>query len=147
LIEMVVVVAIVGVLAAAAQPVLELSQRRSRELELRQSLRTIRSAIDAFKRAADEKRVALEADASGYPPTLDVLVSGVPDARKPGRRIHFLRRMPRDPFAEASLPAASTWGVRSYASPPDAPAAGSDVFDVYSLSERRGLDGTRLRDW
>ena len=147
LVEMVVVVAIVGILAAAAHPVLELSQRRARELELRQALRTLRGAIDAYKRAADERRIQVAADASGYPPRLEVLVDGVPDLRAKDKRLFFLRRLPRDPFADASLPAAQTWALRSYDSPPDAPAPGRDVFDVASRSDRVGLDGTRLHDW
>jgi general secretion pathway protein G len=148
LVEMVVVVAIVGILAAAAQPVFELSLRRARELELRQSLRKLREAIDAYKLASDEKRIAVPADASGYPPSLETLVAGVADQRAPNdKRIYFLRRLPRDPFADPELPAARTWGLRSYASPADAPAPGQDVFDVHSLSERVGLDGSRLSDW
>jgi general secretion pathway protein G len=148
LIEMVVVVAIVGILAVAAQPVIELSLQRAREVELRQSLRTLRQGIDAYKRAADRKRIALPAEASGYPPTLAALVEGVPDAGSDGgKRIYFLRRLPRDPFADPSLPAAQTWGLRSYESPPESPAPGRDVFDVYSTSPRSGLDGTPLRGW
>lgn len=147
LIEMLVVVAIVGILAAAAQPVLELSLRRSRELELRQSLRSLRAAIDAYKRAGDDHRIAVPPDASGYPPTLGSLVEGVPDLRHADRRLYFLRRLPRDPFADPALPAEQTWGLRSHDSPPDAPAPGRDVFDVHSLSDRQGLDGSRLRDW
>lgn len=148
LVEMVVVVAIVGVLAAAAQPVVELSLRRSREIELRQSLRTLRAAIDAHKRAADEKRIEVTSDASGYPPSLEALVEGVPDLHSgKQKKLYFLRRLPRDPFGDPDLPAVQTWALRSYASPPDAPSPGRDVFDVASRSERLGLDGTRLRDW
>ncbi|WP_341893286.1 type II secretion system protein [Variovorax sp. YR752] len=147
LVEMLVVVAIVGILAAAAHPVLELSLQRSREIELRQSLRTLREAIDAYKRAVDDKRVAAAPDASGYPPSLQALVEGVPDLRAQDRRLYFLRRLPRDPFADPALPAQRTWGLRSYDSAPEAPAPGRDVFDVYSTSERNGLDGTPLREW
>lgn len=147
LVEMLVVVAIVGILAAAAHPVLELSLQRTREVELRQSLRTLRQAIDAYKRAVDDKRIAAPADASGYPPSLRALVDGVPDLRQTDRKFYFLRRLPRDPFADPSLPAERTWGLRSYDSAPDAPAPGRDVFDVHSTSERNGLDGTPLREW
>lgn len=148
LIEMLVVVAIVGILAAAAQPVAELTLRRAREVELRQSLRSLRNAIDVYKRAADAKRIAVAADASGYPPSLEVLVDGVPDIRAAdGKRLYFLRRVPRDPFADPARPAAQSWGLRSHDSPPDAPAPGRDVFDVYSTSERKGLDGTSLSEW
>jgi general secretion pathway protein G len=150
LVEMVVCVAIVAVLAAAAHPMVELASRRAKETELRQALRSLRSAIDAYKQASDEGRVAKAADASGYPPTLAALVDGVPRASATtddSRRLYFLRRLPRDPFADASLPAAQTWAVRAYDSPPDAPRAGRDVFDVASRSQRRALDGTRIDQW
>ncbi|MDE2081230.1 MAG: type II secretion system protein [Burkholderiales bacterium] len=147
LIEMLVVVTIVGILAAAAFPVAEFSVRRSRELELRQALRTLRIAIDEYKHAADAGKIDVAADASGYPPSLDVLVEGVADKSTAGRRIYFLRRIPRDPFAEATLPPARSWGLRSYESPPDAPAPGRDVYDVRSQSTATAIDGSRLRDW
>jgi general secretion pathway protein G len=147
LVEMVVVVAIVGILAAAAHPVLELTQRRAKEIELRQALRSLREAIDAYKRAADAGRILVPADASGYPPTLEALVQGVPDVRAPSQRHYFMRRLPRDPFTDASLPAARSWALRSYDSPPEAPAPGRDVFDVQSQSEHVALDGTPVRQW
>lgn len=148
LIEMVVVVAIVGILAAAAWPLLELQARRQKEFELKQGLRTLRSAIDAFRQAAAEGRIAAPDNDSGYPPALDLLVGGVPDMRAPKeRKVYFLRRMPRDPFADASLAAAQTWGLRTYDSPSEAPAPGRDVFDVHSQSAGIGLDGTPYRAW
>lgn len=147
LVEMLVVVAIVGILAAAAHPVLELSLQRTREVELRQSLRTLRQAIDAYKRAVDDKRIAAPADASGYPPSLRALVDGVPDLRQTDRKFYFLRRLPRDPLADKALPAEETWGLRSYDSPPTNPRPGVDVYDVHSRSEARAIDGSRYRDW
>ena len=148
LIEMLVVLAIVGLLAAAARPMLELSQQRSQEFELRSALRHLRTAIDAYKRAGDEGRIGKSADASGYPPDLNVLVEGVPDIRTPrGERIYFLRSLPRDPFADPTLPAGETWALRAYDSPPDSPREGRDVFDIHSRSERRALDGSNLKDW
>lgn len=148
LIEMVVVVLMVSILASAAMPLAALSKKRSQEAELRQSLRVIRLALDDYKRAWDQGRIERKTDQSGYPPDLNILVKGVVDASstKTGR-IYFLRRLPRDPFADASLPAAATWGLRSYASPPDAPMPGGDVFDVYSLTEGVSLDGTPYRRW
>ncbi|MBC5784455.1 type II secretion system protein [Ramlibacter sp. USB13] len=148
-IEMVVTVAIIGLLASIALPLAELTVQRAREHELRRSLREIRTAIDAYKQATDAGRVAKLADASGYPPSLDVLVDGVPDARDPGKRpIYFLRRLPRDPFHEAAQDRpADTWGVRAYDSPPDAPRAGKDVFDVYSRSTATGINGVPYREW
>ena len=148
LIEMVVVVAIVGILAAAAQPLLALQTRRQQEFELRQGLRTLRGALDAYKLAATEGRIAAPDNDSGYPPALQVLVDGVHDIREAKeRKVYFLRRLPRDPFADASLPAAQTWGLRGYDSPPDAPQPGPEVFDVHSRADGIGLDGTPYRAW
>lgn len=149
LIELVVTVAIISILAMAVVPLGELSVRRSKERELRQALWTIRDALDAYKKATDQGRIARRVDGSGYPPSLRDLVNGVPDALSPdGARIYLLRRLPRDPFhAEASDPAEATWGQRSYASPPDQPAEGEDVFDVYSRSQDVGLNGIAYKGW
>ncbi len=148
LIEMVAVVAIVAALVAMSLPMVELSARRAKEAELRQSLRILRKAIDDYKQASQDKLIATEATASGYPPSLAVLVQGVPDPRAiDNKRKYFLRRLPRDPFAPSSLPAELTWGLRSSESPPDAPSPGRDVFDVHSLSERRALDGSLYAQW
>lgn len=149
LVEMLAVVTIVGILAAAAQPLAVWVHKRQREAELRQALRTLRGGLDAHWQAAREGRITLKADESGYPPDLDRLVQGVPDARDPSRqkRIYFLRSLPRDPLADPALPAAQTWALRSYDSPPDAPAPGRDVFDVHSRSEGIAIDGSRYQDW
>lgn len=148
LIELVVTLAIVGLLAAIAAPLAETVMRRSREQDLKAALMEIRNAIDAYKDAADGGRVAKAASESGYPATLDVLVNGVVDRQSAGgAKLYFLRRIPRDPFADAGLPAAQTWVLRSSDSPPDAPKPGKDVFDVRSQSEGRGLDGTPYREW
>ena len=147
LIEMVAVVAIVAALAGMAMPVVALVKQRSQELELRHALRTLRTALDEHKRAADAKEIELPFGASGYPVSLAALVDGVVDPRTPERRLRFfLRRIPRDPFARPDDPAA-TWGLRSYASPHDAPQAGADVYDVYSTSTRQAIDGTFYKDW
>jgi len=148
LIELIITVAIVGVLALLAAPLMEVSAQRQKEAELRLALRQIRTAIDAYHQAVQEKRIESPADASGYPPALEVLVAGVPDITKPERsRIYFLRRLPRDPMnPDATLAPAATWGTRSYASPPDAPSAGEDVYDVYSLSDAVGLNGVPYRE-
>lgn len=148
LIEMVIVVMMVGILASAAMPLAAMSKKRAQEAELRQALRTLRGAIDDYKHAWDQGRIERKAEQSGYPPNLQVLVNGVTDVSSPkAGRIYFLRRLPRDPFAPADVPAAQTWGLRSYASPPDAPAQGADVYDVYSLTEGVSLDGTPYRRW
>jgi general secretion pathway protein G len=149
LVEMAVTVAIVGILAAMAVPFAEHAIQRSREADLRLALRQIRSALDAYKQAFDEGRIERRAEDSGYPRRLEDLVEGVADVKTPDHApIHFLRRLPRDPMhADASTPAADTWGRRAYASPPDAPYEGADVFDVYSLSAGVGLNGIAYREW
>lgn len=148
LIELIITVAIVAIIASAALPLAQLTVQRAKEQELRSALREIREAIDSYKQAADEARVVRTADASGYPPSLDALVLGVDDAKLPVKKsIYFLRRLPRDPFAPDDLPSAQTWGKRSYDNPPDNPRGGKDVFDVFSLSEGRGLNGIVYREW
>jgi general secretion pathway protein G len=149
LIELVVTLLIVGLLAAAAVPLVELTVKRNKERELRAALREIRTAIDAYKRASDEGRILKLAQQSGYPAKLELLVEGVPDLRSPERRsIYFLRRLPRDPtFPDLAAPAENTWGKRSYASPPNVPEEGDDVFDVYSRAEGNALNGTPYRSW
>lgn len=149
LIELMVTVAIVALLATMVLPVVEIEVQRSREQELRAALRTIREAIDAYKQATDEGRLPRAADEPGYPTKLDVLADGIVDPKTPDKRkIYFLRRLPRDPMAtDPKLAAVETWGKRSYASPPDNPNEGADVFDVYSLSSRVGLNGIPYRQW
>lgn len=149
LVELLVSVAIIGVLASVAMPVVELTQKRQKEAELRAALRDIRRAIDAYKDAADHKRIKVETDASGYPPTLAVLVDGSPDlAGKNGAVIYFLRRVPRDPFNnDPSVSASDTWGKRSFASPASKPAPGADVYDIYTKSEGIGLNGIAYKEW
>jgi general secretion pathway protein G len=149
LIEMVVTVALVGILASALLPVTELTMQRTREQELRVALRQIRSAIDAYKVAVDEGRIARQADTTGYPPGLALLADGAEDIRQPGHvKIRFLRRLPRDPLnPDPAVPAAEIWGKRSYASPPDEPREGADVFDVYTRAEGVGLNGVPYKEW
>lgn len=148
LIELMMVVAILAVLAVGAVPLGELAVQRTREQDLRQGLRQIRTAIDAYKKAADEGRVERKADETGYPRRLADLVNGMPDIKTPDKKlIRFLRRIPRDPFAPSELAADETWGLRSYASPPSSPSPGADVYDVYSRREGVGLNGVPYREW
>jgi general secretion pathway protein G len=149
LIELVVTVAIVGILASIAAPLGALSAQRAKEQELRLALRQIRGALDAYKQAVDDGRIERRADGTGYPATLALLADGVTDVSRPdGRKLYFLRRVPRDPFhPDPELAAQQTWGLRAYASPPDAPAQGDDVYDVYSSSARVGLNGIAYGQW
>ena len=142
LIELLITVAIVALLASVALPLAELTVQRGKEAELRRSLREIREAIDAYKRASEEGAIAKGIDKSGYPPSLQALVEGAVDKRDPkGGRIFFLRRVPVDPFTGAE------WGLRSYASRADAPRKGEDVYDVFTLSQTIGLNGIPHREW
>ena len=146
LIEMVVTLAIISILVAMAFPLAELTAKRSKEEELRRSLREIREAIDAYHAAWEDGRMPHVVGEPGYPKSLDALVEGVQDARSPKKeRIYFLRRIPPDPFSSDT--SASGWGKRSYASPPDDPQEGDDVYDVYSRAEGSGLDGRPYKKW
>jgi len=149
LLELVIAVAILSILVVMAVPVIQLDMQRQKETELRQALREMRNAIDAYKRASDEGRIPRKADASGYPPHLQDLVLGVPDAKDlKARPIYFLRRIPRDPFnSNSSTDPADVWGKRSYQSPPNEPVEGDDVFDVYSLASGSGINGIPYREW
>jgi general secretion pathway protein G len=149
LIELVIAVAIVAILASAALPLNELVVQRAKEQDLRRALREIRGGIDAYKQAFDEGRMVKKIGESGYPRRLEDLVEGIEDQKSPKReRIYFLRRLPRDPFSSDGLvSAAETWGKRSYASPPDDPREGEDVFDVFTLATGKGINGRPYREW
>jgi general secretion pathway protein G len=149
LIELVITVAIVAVLASVALPLNELAVQRAKEQDLRRALRDIRDAIDAHKQAFDDGRIQKKIGESGYPKRLEDLVAGVEDQKSPKKeRIYFLRRIPRDPLSDDGTKSpADTWGKRAYASPPDEPRDGDDVFDVFSLATGTGINGRPYREW
>lgn len=149
LIELMAAATILGVLATVAVPVMKTTMKRQKEHDLRIALHDIRRGIDAYKAAADADRITVATGDSGYPPSLAALTSGVPNAKdNTAPKQYFLRRIPRDPFStDSSVPAAETWGLRSYASEPDTPTAGSDVFDVYSRAKGEGLNGVPYGAW
>jgi general secretion pathway protein G len=149
LIELVVTVAIVGLLAAITVPTAELVVQRNNEHELRMALREIRKGIDAYKQAYDDGRMPKVVDESGYPASLKVLVDGVVDAKSPDKRkIYFLRRIPRDPLSsDTESPPEQTWGLRGYDSDASDPREGRDVFDVYSKSAGVALNRVPYKQW
>lgn len=140
LIEVVVVLTILSILAAVALPSARIASRRGLEMELRAALREIRTALDAYHSSVEKGEIDKPLGSSGYPPTLEMLVSGVPIKGSLERR-KFLRRVPRDPLA-------GEWGLRSYADPPDSTVwGGQDVYDVYSRSPGVALDGSLHATW
>lgn len=149
LIELLVSLAILALLATQVVPLAQINLQRQKERELRLALREIRAAIDAHKRAVDEGRVLRELGSSGYPKSLQLLVDGVEDIRSPKKaKIYFLRSLPRDPMhTDPSVLDGDTWKKRSYASEPDDPQEGDDVFDVRSRSSEVGLNLVPYNRW
>jgi general secretion pathway protein G len=149
LIELLVTLAILGLLSALVIPTAQVVVQRRQEQELREALHLIRQGLDAYKLAYDQGRITKTLAASGYPKTLELLVEGVPDLQNPKHaKMYFLRRVPRDPFnADTSVSESQSWGKRSYASEPDQPREGEDVYDVFSLSEKAGLNGVPYKKW
>ena len=146
-VELLVVSAILIILASAIIPLSKVTLQRQRESELRRGLRDMRTAIDAYKDAVDLGVIggtAVQAGSEGYPPNLETLIEGVEvlnDAT--GRKLKFLRRIPRDPMTRST-----EWGLRSYQDRPDSRSWGGDnVYDVYTMSRGTALDGTRYIDW
>ena len=144
-VELLVVCTIMLILAAAVMPLARVT--RQREAELRRALREMRTAIDKFKDAADAGMIApqdLRAGAENYPPDLNTLIEGVSinnDAT--GRKLKFLRRVPMDPITHST-----EWGLRAYQDKPDSTSwAGGNIFDVYTKSDGKALDGTKYKDW
>jgi len=152
LLEIIIVITILSILTAAAVPMVRNTVKREREMELRLALRQLRQAIDAYKKYYDEtggRAIPMEwqtTGRSGYPKNLEVLVEGFIPANvvaASGTRKKFLRRLPVDPITGST-----EWGLRAYKDEPDSGSwGGEDVFDVYSLSDKEALNGTRYRDW
>lgn len=157
LIEMIVTFTILAVLAAVAIPLARTAVKREKEIELRRNLRTIRDAIDAYKKLADENRIEFEDRTEGYPPDLETLVEGIEvrEEQQSGltqrdrsrenntKIVKFLRRIPIDPMTNST-----DWGLRSYQDDPDSMSwGGENVYDVYTKSPGVALDGTNYKEW
>ncbi|SHI46376.1 general secretion pathway protein G [Malonomonas rubra DSM 5091] len=148
LIELVIAIALMAILAATVIPLAEVTVIRTKELELRRSLRTLRTAIDEYHKdyqdAVAQKKIFAEVDASGYPEELELLLEGNDWGGLFPFKKKYLRRIPRDPFDKYD----DGWGLRSYDDEPDTTVwGGNDIYDVYSQSDGIALDGTYYRDW
>ena len=146
-VELLIVVALLSILAAAAMPLVRVTVRRQKEAELRHSLREVRTAIDRYKDAVDRGMIggtSVRLGSEGYPPDLKTLVEGVQktgDAS--GTKLRFLRRIPLDPIMNST-----DWGMRSYQDAPDSTSwGGQNLFDIYSKAPGKGLDGIPYRQW
>lgn len=143
LVELIVTVVIIGILVGMALPMARNSLKREREIELRQSLREMRLALDKFKEQSDLGRIEVPNDTEGYPQTLDVMVDGVQLLGQAGKMFKGLRKIPLDPMTKST-----DWGMRSYQDEPTAGSwGGQNVFDVYTKSDGIAFDGTRYKDW
>ena len=148
LIEVMLTLALLGLLASIAAPLTETLVRRGKEQELKTALYQIRDAIDAYKRAVDAGYIEKSLNSTGYPPNLQVLVDGVRDVRSAkGAKFYFLRRIPRDPLVAARRDDEGGWGLRTYESSAQNPREGEDVFDVYSRARGKGLNGIAYGQW
>ncbi len=161
LLEILVTMTIVVILASVAMPLSKVSAKRAQEVELRQHLRAIRSAIDTFKLEWNRDGDALLGPVCvknkltckdvtspyGYPKSLDMLL-GVKltgeEATVRGTTIRrYLRVMPLDP-----LTGKVDWILRCYKDRPKPSSwCGEDVYDVMTQSEAAALDGTKYQDW
>ena len=140
LIELLITVAIVGILATAALPMARFQVKRQKERELRRDLWEMRDAIDKYKDAADRGGMQIKADSLGYPPDLQTLVDGVDIQDK---KVRFLRRIPIDPMTGNA-----DWGLRANQDDADSDTwGGQNVFDVHTKSNGTGLDGTKYNTW
>jgi general secretion pathway protein G len=145
--EVIIVTAILMILASTIMPMAQVTSQRQREVELRRTLREMRTAIDKFKDAVDSGQIPqteLEPGSEGYPPDLETLVNGVSAANDAsGRKLKFLRKVPIDPMTNST-----EWGKRAYQDRPDSQSwGGKNVFDVYTTNPGTALDGTKYKDW
>lgn len=161
LIEILVTMSIVMLLASIAMPLSKVSSTRAQEIELRQHLRIMRSAIDQFKlewnRDGDvligavclKNKVTCKEITGpyGYPKSLDTLLgvklTGQDATVRNTATRRYLRAIPIDP-----LTGKSDWLLRCYRDQPKPSSwCGEDVYDVMTKSEAAALDGTKYQDW
>jgi len=144
--ELIATATILMILASAILPMGRVAVQRQREIELRRELRTMRRAIDQYKLAVEQGQVGgtdVKLGSEGYPEDLETLVKGVKRVGTVDRKLKFLRRIPVDPMTGTA-----EWGLRCYQDDPDSTSwCGDNVWDVYSKSTAKGLDGTPYNTW
>lgn len=143
LVELAMVCAFILILTGMIVPIARFTITRQKEAELRSNLRSMRTAVDDYKRLADQGLIQVKLDSEGYPPKIEDLVEGVELVGQIKKKRKFLRKVPIDPMTGKA-----EWGLRSYQDEPDSTSWGrQNVYDVYSLSRGRALDGTYYKDW
>jgi general secretion pathway protein G len=152
LIELIVTVAILSILATLVLPLSQMTARRMKEAELRRDLRVMRTAIDEFKKSYDKAvtdgKIPATLNKSGYPEDMKQLVEGYDFGGLYSTKKKFLRKIPVDPLNPPKTGEDPVWGLRSYSDDPESDMwGGEDVFDVYSLSKEKAIDGTFYKDW
>ncbi|HSD26386.1 MAG TPA: type II secretion system protein [Vicinamibacteria bacterium] len=144
--ELIATATILMILASAILPLGRVAVQRQREIELRRELRTVRRAIDQYKLAVEQGQIGgtdVKLGSEGYPEDLETLVKGVKRVGTVDRKLKFLRRIPVDPMTGTA-----EWGLRCYQDDPDSTSwCGDNVWDVYSKSTAKGLDGTTYNTW
>ncbi len=144
--ELVAATAILMILASAIMPLARVARIRQKEIELRRELRTLRTAIDRYHQAVEAGQIGgtdVRLGSEGYPPDLETLVKGVSQVGHLDHKLRYLRRIPLDP-----LTGKAEWGLRCYQDAPDDESwCGDNVYDVYSKSTGKALDGSSYKDW
>ena len=144
--ELLATVAILLILASAVMPTARMVKTRQKEIELKSSLRTLRNALDEYHRNVVAGRIGgtdVKVGSEGYPPDLGVLVEGVSQVGRLDTKMKFLRRIPIDPMTGKA-----EWGKKCYQDDPDSTSwCGQNVWDVYSLSQAKAMDGTKYNEW
>lgn len=144
--ELIATCVIMMILASAILPLARVGFTRRKEMELRRALREVRNAVDRYKLLVDQGQIGgtdVKLGSEGYPPDLETLVKGVNRVGALDRKIKLLRRIPLDPMTGNT-----EWGMRCYQDDPDETSwCGQNVWDVYSKSTAKGLDGTRYNTW
>jgi general secretion pathway protein G len=144
LVELVVSFTIMMILSVMAVPLARVKVRTRRELDLKFALRDMRQAIDKYKEACDLGTFgAIKQGSFCYPESLDILVEGVKTQAADGKKIKFLRGIPRDPFTNSK-----EWGMRSMQDDiKSATWSGDNVFNVYTKTQDHDSDGQPYAEW